>query len=172
MVFMIISCRFQCHDILRICQFKMSQALWRSGPRRHSAGSRAESRLGRRCSSRSCRNCSTAWDSAWKKIDRKSNGSKTSHFAKKNVCFWGFEPLPRLHQCSSKPERSDRKGGKRWEKVIWCHLNHAKHPIESRPWVVPFLGRHQQASPGPNHGNQWKSKVHMLLTSDFTILHL
>lgn len=33
-------------------------------PRRHSAGSRADSKLGRRCSSRSCRSCSTAWDKA------------------------------------------------------------------------------------------------------------
>ncbi len=33
-------------------------------PRRHNAGSRADSKLGRRCSSRSCRSCSTAWDKA------------------------------------------------------------------------------------------------------------
>ena len=155
-------------------------ALWRSGPRRHSAGSRAESRLGRRWSSRSCRNCSTAWDSAWKKTAKK----KMSHFFRKRYSFYGimerfetlhgfhsFHPLstciyiyistvfsivfsraksttpPTLHESSSRPQGSDRKGMKRSSGSNQTALNHAKHPIESRPSVVPYLGRHQQASP-------------------------
>lgn len=154
-------------------------ALWRSGPRRHSAGSRAESRLGRRWSSRSCRNCSTAWDSAWKKTAKK----KMSHFLEKGILsmeLWkGLRHYmdftlsihyphvyiyistvfsivfsraksttpPTLHESSSRPQGSDRKGMKRSSGSNQTALNHAKHPIESRPSVVPYLGRHQQASP-------------------------
>ena len=154
-------------------------ALWRSGPRRHSAGSRAESRLGRRWSSRSCRNCSTAWDSAWKKTAKK----KCLIFLEKGILsmeLWkGLRHYmdftlsihyphvyiyistvfsivfsraksttpPTLHESSSRPQGSDRKGMKRSSGSNQTALNHAKHPIESRPSVVPYLGRHQQASP-------------------------
>ena len=54
---------------------------------------------------------------------------------------------PTLHESSSKPQGSDRKGMKRSSGSNQTVLNHAKHPIESRPSVVPYLGRHQQASP-------------------------
>lgn len=54
---------------------------------------------------------------------------------------------PTLHESSSRPQGSDRKGMKRSSGSNQTALNHAKHPIESRPSVVPYLGRHQQASP-------------------------